>query len=1044
MPIFYFFIAISLITYLPILHAADTENDLRIDYNENFGQTLIGTAVVQHDAIHWEGANTASISVAPSENTNFLPADFYLTGNKEFYVSTGQEDNYWFYLSGNLKSASITNADSTSSALGIAFIPVSERRQEGQLDFLVYSHTSKPILKAIKGEGVENPDAVALDIQYYRNVSSVLSDQLIGNSSVPSEVKVTNTNTVTFVITPQITQSGYDGKHVVFSIVANDNCTNGKSFTENFSKLRNDVEDINNYFDFLNKSAIVDFINLSGCSRTYSSFLVSAGKSIEMTVTNLVSRNTRSNAEATYYFYVNGYKDQAKAVKVIATTENIIDDGVSTNETLFIVKANNGITVSSADKKINNCTGNCSAYFVSNTNVTLNALPPSGQQGTLTWSGICQGQGNSVNVQIGTNSSSCSINFIPTATSSNTATLTVNVEGSGSVEFITADGARKICTDELPCSTNQNILFTGNSTTVSLVSTANENSQFESIKCLDGSNQSKNVGNTTSSQVTLLNNDKVTCTATFAQNSEPPPTNNGSIEACINEPVIEEYKNNANQYSVTLSSCSTNESVRNWLIYEKASENPVELKYPTDKQINVILDKSKEYVVTLYVSKDDAGNLEGYTTSKELKLTSKVDFDVEQNAGTVKLSAKINKTGTLEYFWWRWIGNDSDFLGNQKEITLTPPNKDILPVNRLVTLAVYEGDMLLGSKAKIVSIPEATDPRLSLPAPSFETTTDGKVTVNLNAAGSYDPDNIPSDSTLADYTGEGITQFYWNISLGGFDISEQENGWNNIDKRQHSNGNIEDDPDQQPSGIIFTYQDKSELLCQSTKACDLPKMDIYYYLKLTDDEGEEDDAEGKLSLVRPNAVYSKLPVLSNASLLVASRGELVIDATDWNISTKFYGGVFDRKNGTEVRNGFFTGDENEFDVSFSTNTELEILAKIQVGEQNQGQQANLVVVLAKEDTDSWKYWHKTNLDQENPGFIFKKWDENITSLESIEKVDLQANHNISVYSGLLQNAFETTSSPDSITGLYHVFVGYRLSNGDVIFNGRSIDFRITE
>ncbi len=1047
MPIFHFVLSFFLITCLSVSQAADTVNDLRIDYNENFGQALIGTAVVQHNAVQWEGTSTASVSIVPSENTNFLPTNFYLTGDKEFYLSEGQEDNKWFYLSGNLKSAVITNADSTSSALGIAFIPESQGRQEGQLDFLIYSHTQDPIQKRISGEGIENVDAVDLGIQFYRKNPSAPSDELAGDINSPSEIKVTNSNSITFAITPRITQSGYAGKHVVFSIVANDNCNNGKSFTENFSKLRNEVEDIDNYFDYLNKFSIEDFINLSGCNRTYGTFLVSAGKPIEMTVTNLVSRNMPSNAEVTYYFYINGYKNQAKAVKVAATTEEITD-GTPITETLLTIITNNGVTVSSTDNKIANCTRSCSASFPVNTSVTLNAFSPSGQQGTFNWTGNCSASRNNsqATVNIGSSSSTCRVSFSPTTIppTSNSAALTVNIKGNGSVEFITADGARKTCTDELPCSANQNLPFSGNSTNISLISTANENSKFSSIVC-----DSKTILSDVSSVLTLNNEDNVTCTATFTQKTELPPPNT-STTACINEPVIEEYKNNTNQYSVTLSSCSISTN-QFWLIYKKNTNDPITSS--GEKEVTVVLDKDQEYVATLYVSDNSVVNniLEGSSsTSKELKLASKVDFSViEQNPGSIKLLADVNKNTDLKYFWWKWKTGDSDFIGQGKEIELLEQDTT-QSVKHVVTLAVYEGDMLLGSKAKIVSIPEATDPNISLPSPSFKTTTDGKVIVKFNAAGSYDPDNIPLDSTLTDYTGQGITEFFWNISLGGFDVPG-ENGWNNIDKRQHSNGSIENDPDQQPSGITFTYQDTQPgTLCASTQECSLPKMDVYYYLKLTDDEGETDEAKGELSLVRPNAAYSQLPILGNASLLEASSGKLIVDATTWDVNTEFYGGIFDQNNGTEIQNGYFSGDDDEFDVSFSVNTELEILAKLIVGQTDQVQSADLLVVLAKEDvaSGSWEYWHKTLLtstlpEQEAPNFIFKVWDGNPANLESIEKVSLQAEHNIPVYSGLLQNAFETP--PNSITGLYHVFVGYRLlSNSNITFNGRSIDFKITE
>ncbi len=433
-------------------------------------------------------------------------------------------------------------------------------------------------------------------------------------------------------------------------------------------------------------------------------------------------------------------------------------------------------------------------------------------------------------------------------------------------------------------------------------------------------------------KVVLTANQVTNCVATFTQEPDPINPGTGTSKACINDSEEIQENGHPDKYSVTLTSCSTITSgtTHNWLLYTK--NGPYDYDRLTDdvskSTIKVALEKGQDYIVVLQVTDGTDSNV----IAKEIRLSSLVDFIAEPNANRIDLTASVigKDEKSIRYYWWDWNTRNSSLIGQRQVLK----DQALSVGEHVITLMAYDDqDNFIGAATKVVTILEATAPIFSLPAPTVESIhEEGKISLKFNAIGTYDPDNISQDiaDTIEDKTGIGIARYDWEINISG-------NQWNTWDsaKLKYGAGELIESANE-PSKMTFSYSDNTLSGCPSEWECGLPKLAVYYYLKITDDEESraisKDGSGGPIFIVRPNAVYSQLPILGQSLSFKSS-------------------GLENGPAGNQFRGGAFTSTRKSIkskDAVFSVEDEIEILAHISVDAAHEGEKADKLIVIGKD------------------------------------------------------------------------------------------------
>lgn len=149
------------------------------------------------------------------------------------------------------------------------------------------------------------------------------------------------------------------------------------------------------------------------------------------------------------------------------------------------------------------------------------------------------------------------------------------------------------------------------------------------------------------------------------------------------------------------------------------------------------------------------------------------------------------------------------------------------------------------------------------------------------------------------------------------------------------------------------------------------------------------------------------PTLGHASLLNAAGAVQEIQ------TVAIYGGI-ERTGGSFLANGSTLSQAETINVG----------ARIQVHPSHQGQSAEVLTVVSIQPNASTD---PSYMQQAADG-SFQPWDGNIANISSKASTSLSSELDIDIYNG------PAIGIP---TGIYTVFVGYRLADGTVIFNGSS-------
>jgi len=473
-----------------VVHATnDCSSGACLNYQDDFGEVIIGTAKVQPDAV-WANVNS-TVYTADQQ--------FAFTGVEGYYDQlTFKPSNKWI-----VEGVSYVHIVSPSpdKKMGIFFSPTYAKSYSAQL-----VANSKELSQRLRGIGVvDTTGLVGLDVKVYRRKvanTNCLSEKQSAIS--PACELLTNNSTtliapndnVSFIIRPTITdptRAQYARVNVeVLETDTKQQCV--------LPVARDKIP-----LDSMNRplgEGMVEYISISGpsklgsaCYRIHNFFVAEMGKSFEFqtTVTNMPT--TRSVA---YLFYAEGHQS--------STTGNVTVKLSSSDDLKIQVAIKGNGKVTNQTYGID-CPGKCvnTKNIALNTPVTLIAEPESGYTFDG-WDGDCTGTTSSLLITLD-KSKSCTARFIEKPVDLDKI-LVIQVIGNGKV-------TGKVNNKDIECTSisecRETFIMSDTSTTLTATPSGTESLQWAGA-C-------SNSGTATEAKV-VLNEDKV-CFAIFTATDTP-------------------------------------------------------------------------------------------------------------------------------------------------------------------------------------------------------------------------------------------------------------------------------------------------------------------------------------------------------------------------------------------------------------------------------------------------------------------------------------------------------------------------------------------
>lgn len=981
-------------------YSKELDNVIRLDQCENCGNVLVGAARVQPDAIQWIGSNSPQLLEINTENSTTFGFTAPKTGwgmvSPFYYVNNSPPPNR------------------AASSLGFFFAPQSAGDAVSAIKVRTITYTSAP--QPVRGTGIldnESAPALTLDVQSSSASSTTLCPSSPGgtmNDENCHELSIPKFGTVTFTVTPKVDPALVPAnvlgvEQVMLYLQVNERCSFGQNSFQESIMTPSDFSPAT-YYHYLSPLKAEDASK--SCPRTHPA-LVSVGKPVEIKVTNKKEIGTDY---VEYTFYIFGHYDSANPAKWpgshktfrLRTASGIVvtppDDTTPINHQLTVSVTGNG-SVSSGSNEINACTsagGICIATFQTGTLVQLTATP-SKPSDTVSWS-CGESTGQTTKITMGSNNVLCTATFtsVPSDDNKPVAQFTATpIQGTAPLK-VALDASASNGTQY-----NWTITNSDDNTTLSPspVNTAISSVTFSTpgiyTIALQVKDESENSSTSPEQQIVV----------------ESPPLINEALTAdfTIETPTLEEVlEAGKDPFSITLKASYPNAVGYEWVVFQitreelDRKEDPKKERESTSSSLD-----TGDYLVVLQVTNATQTAVTSQTITLPQPLAA---FTATPPAGNSPLPVELNASKTEEYFKrlgmtvtdWQWWRNDgesiSDRLPTITTIFNTPGEKVI---TLLATLATTDkGQQVTASQ--IIYVGDYQTPVATISTPTIWL---GGNDLIVQVDSSTSQANLPTEGPET-----YITDRQWTVQEY---VLKEEGTMEKIDGTDQDHFVV--DRDKEP-----TWEERgSEIFDQHSTVAKIPLKEPTIVIN-TEPTPFRETLYQQIILQVTNNVG--LTGYAGTALMQVSRGisagkDGVLDL-DSDLGTTFLGSTN------------LDPNPNIKKYMFAPSDPIYLTVDISVGPQDVGEKAEVLSVIDIDPLDKVKdriHWMKT-------GPFFEPWDYQISSLVSFEKeVVLQNQLTRVILNGTLVN-----NGLDPRQGKYNVYVGYRLENGKVVFNGNSITF----
>lgn len=1037
---------------------AASSGDIRASYPSDFGQVLVGSASIAHNSVQWTGSEISTRLVTSGVNL-----DFGFTG-KALYGFTETRDvdtaNKWVIESYQTFIINSAQANGSAPSIGYFFAPEVQGESFEQASysasFLAEPSFTKPQLT--KGTGKlddqKNP-VLTLDVE------SDVKGTDCSNVQQCKDVAILPRNEVTFTITPRSKDPSIQYAHVSVYIDEQDvDCSSlgSGNYTFQERELTQVSFEPKDYFQILNGFGPNG--GLQGiCHGRRMPMLVSINKPFVFKATNL--RETKVGGYAQYRFFLNGHWDEND------TTNSKWPGG----HKIFRLRTSTAATPTPVPS-----------------NPTVDFTPEVNGNTVLLTSNVTPSTGATIKGYIWTISSLASTSTVlPQIPSIASPTVTLE-QGSYSISLQVTDSNQKVSpvtsqTVTVKGFTPQaNDPLTATFTAIPQIGTAPLTVNLDASASTgatsyswQSSNQLSKSGAT--SQMVFANAGTYTITLTTSNGQSATKTEQRTITvnpaATSNSKPVAYFivtPDTKNQLQLTLDASNSTNNITSYDWYVVNSETKIsEHLTKSTATTTYTLPSKGSYVVTLIVT-DSSGNKA--TVSNTIAVPSlNASFTATPTAGGYPLTVKLDaSTSTAadnnKIVSYKWFTNGISNILDGITSSVTFLN----PLDYVITLFVTDDKGQVDSSSQLIKVSNPLPPIADFVA--TPATANGKetLTINLDASNSNDPNggNIVNYQWCCDATGSKNvstpkTSFTLTDNRGGdykFSLIVSDNDGNGTGTGSNSTV-VEktitlnkpevkfcDTPDSKKKMVIYGSDDSLSLdvSCSILKpSSSAPDSKIVgYSWSVRDDNNNTVRAfavlaqESPITTIPLHYTPGNYTVVAKAvetyglynwygrevAVVPPALGDAAgtgVNQTGTAVSTnaKFYAGAF-------ANNGVVN--------NFSPSENVALLASIAIDSAHSGQQADILAVLLNTDTSAWYY--KNNTGEFTPwDFTAPKALSNLGNAETATTLSTAVRH-IKVW-----NASATTPFPLS-KGHYSLFVGYRLTTGNIVFNLHPLSFTV--
>lgn len=1041
---------------------ASSLGDIRTSYPTDFGQVLVGSAVIKPNSIQWVGTDPA-INIAVSGNRT----DFGLTGNT-LYLATDNKNsvNAWMMESPQA-SALLAPQSGSAPAMGFFFAPYQAGLQT-ESDTYYLNYSSQPTLVktvAVQGTGVAddvlNPN-MTVDVSIQGGVEGANCE----NVQNCKYVDVQPYGEVIFTVTPRSKKPEVQYAYIVTRIQeVNNNCNSSDtSFkTTGITQINLDASDYYHIVDGSGPNAA-----RQNCVVADMPALRSIGKSFQFRATNL--RETKTNGYAQYEIFLNGHQDiddltnskwpGSHKIYRLRTSTNVQPPTSATVTANFTVNNNNTSNVTLTASASTTVTG---ASIASYTWTFLPALPDGRSTITTTSSILTLTQAGSYSVSLQATDSSGNKNAVAvtntvTVKSSTTTPPTSNLTASFTATPLIGTAPLTVTLDA--------------SGSTGAISYAWLSSNQQSSSGMKSSMVFANAGTYT---ITLTTSDGQT-TATSTQTVTVSPSSVILGKAIASFVVTPDIKNslllNLDASNSRSSSGSSGAITRyEWYVVDTSTGASVHLD-KTEAVTAYTLPKEGYYTLSLVVT-DDKGV--SATVSETIVMPPLLaSFTATPTAGGFPLYVQLDASASTsprdsKIVSYKWFTNGVFTTiadGVKSAVQL------INPMNYVITLLVTDDKGRMDSTSQLIKVVNPLPPIADFTA-TPATTANGEdfLTINLDASASTDPDggSVISYQWCCDAAGSKVTTTVPKLSLkftdnrGGdykFSLMVADNDGNGSGTGSNSTLVEKTITLNKPEAkfcngldaeIAKEYGQSLNLdnSCSVAKPSTTAASQIVNYNWLVRDFNDPNRVVSTISSklgnsaiplsITPGDYQIIVKAIDNYGIYgVNGTGRIAVTpprigntAQGSSLSpqgvyqdspAKFYAGVFAN-----------TGVVN----SFNATDNIDLLAAITIDPKHRDQFVELLVVLLKNDDGSWYY-----KDARVNGFT--RWDFQLSTLFAAEyavKLDTATRH-LKIWSGSFTQALRTANPIPSSAGRYTLYLGYRLNTGEIILNQAPFNFNV--